>query len=232
MKKKHLVIGYGEIGKALYKVLEKNAIVRKYDFKNLLYLEVDDPLDFIHICFPYTNKFIQSVMDYKVVLKNAIIVVHSTVPIGTCEKLGVAHSAVIGRHPYLYKSLLTFTKYISGENAKSIQKEFKKAGMKTKIIKRTRDTESAKLWSTTYYGMLILINKEIKKWCDANNVDFNFVNKEWNKNYNKGYKELGYDFIKPILKYMPGPIGGHCILPNAEFLDTWLSEEILKRGKK
>jgi hypothetical protein len=31
-----------------------------------------------------------------------------------------------------------------------------------------------------------------------------------------------------VLKHMPGPIGGHCIIPNAKILNHWLKDSFTK----
>jgi hypothetical protein len=80
-------------------------------------------------------------------------------------------------------------------------------------------TEAIKLWDTTQYGWQIVLAKEISKWCKLHGLNFDDVYREPNINYNDGYKSLDMDYVvRPWLKDMPGPIGGHCVIPNCEIL--------------
>jgi hypothetical protein len=86
-----------------------------------------------------------------------------------------------------------------------------------------------KIWSTTQYGLMIMIQKEIKEWCDKNNLPFDIIYREANQDYNRAYGrmgELGYTF--PVLEDIPGPIGGHCVVPNLEFVKESYLVHILK----
>ena len=84
-------------------------------------------------------------------------------------------------------------------------------------------------WSNNF---IEIVEKEIEKWCDKNNVDFEAVYTEANKTYNKGYKKLGrIEVVRPHLKYMPGKIGGHCVLPNCKILDSHIAKIILQKNK-
>jgi hypothetical protein len=214
---KHLIIGFGEIGQAIFEVLElnkdNNISILDKTFESL----IDNEYDFIHICFPYNWRFIGECRKYKKKYKG-LFVIHSTVKLGTCKKLGAVHSPVMGIHPYLFKSLMTFTKFFSGDNAGKVAKEFEKCGVKVFVLRHTKDTEAAKLWSTTYYGWLIVLNKELHEYCKKHDLDFGFINGVWNRIYNDGYRKLKKPYRKPILKYMDGKIGGHCVIPNAKIL--------------
>lgn len=208
----HLIVGYGEVGKALHKVLG-DAL---WTIKGPGTWAGEKP-DVIHICFPYSKEFNKEVAAYKNM--SDLIIVHSSVPIGTCDKLGVVHSPVTGIHPYLEEGIRTFPKYFGGQHAYRAANIFKKLGIKTKVYEKAKTTEAMKLWSTTQYGRMIMLEKEIYEWCKKNNIDFEEVYTRSNRDYNKGYTKLGmFHVVRPILKHMEGPIGGHCILPNAKLL--------------
>src|SRR3990167_1823225 len=99
----HLVIGLGEVGKAICAVLQdnpKNMVVGldKGDVDSRQY-------DVIHICFPYSRKFKKQVRQYcQHYLKiRGLVIIHSTVPVGTTESLDqidAVHSPVRGVHPH------------------------------------------------------------------------------------------------------------------------------------
>ncbi len=96
----------------------------------------------------------------------------------------------------------------------------------------SRDTEMAKIMSTTYYGWNIIFEKEMKKLCDREGLDFEKVYSDWNETYNEGYRKLGMGHVvRPVLEDMPGKIGGHCITPNCKLIDTFLTRTILERNE-
>ena len=228
------IFGYGEVGQAVAKFYPKSKL-RIKDLKR------DDGLkgvEILHICLPWSKKFIKIVKQAIKEIKPRLAIIHSTVTVGTTKKIGgmVVHSPIRGIHPYLHKGIKTFVKYIGADNKKAgemAQKHLESLGIKTKLFMPSATTEALKLWDTTQYGWMILLNKEIKKWCDKKGLDFKAIYREANKTYNEGYKKLGRrEVVRPYLKYMPGKIGGHCIIPNCEILDSEITKLILKENKK
>ncbi len=214
-KIRSLIIGYGEVGKGLHKVLGKAYWI---DIEGGTYQA--EEVDVVHICIPYSEDFNWEVNFWK---EEALVIVHSTVPVGTCDKLGVVHSPIRGVHPHMEKGIRTFVKYFGGKDAKKAANIFKKLGIKTRVYKDAKTTEALKLWDTTQYGRLIMLEKEIHNWCEKNKVDFNAVYTQANKDYNEGYVKLGRpEVVRPYLKHIPGPIGGHCVIPNSKILKVKL----------
>lgn len=214
---KHLIVGYGQIGQAIHKVLGDAVWTSRSNPGT--YTPKTDRIDVVHICFPYTErfKFYDEVSRYQAIAP--LVIVHSSVAVGTCDALGVVHSPVRGVHPNLEKGIRTFVKYFGGKQASQAAKIFEDIGIKTKVYDNARTTEALKLWDTTQYGYLIMIEKMIHKWCKINKVEFDEVYTQANQDYNTGYIELGRpDVVRPWLKHMPGPIGGHCVIPNAKLL--------------
>jgi UDP-N-acetyl-D-mannosaminuronate dehydrogenase len=230
--KKIGILGYGEIGKAIAKFYKSPAVKdfqRNDGLKNVKIL---------HICIPWSDKFIDIVKKQIKESNPKITIIHSTVAPGTTKKIGgmVVHSPVRGVHPNLYEGIKTFVKYIGADNkeaAKLVEEHLKGLGVKTKTFFPSKTTEALKLWDTTQYGWMIILNKEIKKWCDKNGVDFEKIYTEANKTYNEGYKKLGREeVLRPYLKYMPGKIGGHCVVPNCKILNSNISKIILKKNNE
>ena len=210
----NLVIGVGQIGTAISAILNCEGID---------YGQVADKktYKYLHICFPYSENFEKYVEEYKKQYSPDKIIVHSTVPVGTCRKINAVHSPCRGIHPNLEEGIRTFVKFFGGEGSYECAKIFSELGIKTMITPSSEDTEAMKLWDTTIYGINILIEKEIYKYCQENGVDFNIVYTEANKSYNEGYEKLGHpEYKKYILKHVPGVIGGHCVLPNIELLES------------
>lgn len=229
-KKTDLIVGFGEIGKSLYKILRKKYTVNILDIEPEAIVTHD--VNVMHVCFPYTASFVKEIKRYRKMYKPAYIVIHSTVPIGTSKKLECFYSPVRGVHPHLEKSLQIFIKYLAPNN-KYLVNYFKNAGIKIKSSADTNSLEAMKLYCTTVYGMNIIIEKEIWNFCKTNGLDFNTVYTDCNLTYNDGYKKLGFpQFSKYVLKHVDGKIGGHCIIPNCKLLNTDSARFIARQNKK
>ncbi len=213
--KKSLVVGYGEVGKAIHKIVGGQ-------YTSLTKSTWDgQEIDVVHICIPYSSTFNYDVKFYSDF--SDLTIVHSSVPVGTCDKLGVVHSPIRGVHPHLEKGIRTFVKYFGGKDAKKAAKIFKDLGIKTKVYKDAKTTEAGKLWDTTAYGRIIMLEKEIHAWCKKNDIDFTAVYTDFTKTYNEGYTQLGMTHVvRPVLKHVEGPIGGHCVTSNAKLLKVKL----------
>lgn len=224
---KSLIIGMGEIGSSLYNVLKKEYQVDTFDIKKDIIL-YSGQADILHICFPYSDTFENQVKHYIREHKPKYTVVHSTVPPGTCDRLGVIHSPCIGIHPHLEKSLTTFTKFIGGIEASHVADYFRRAGMKVYIVDKAESTELMKILDTTFYALCIEYFKDIKTQCEKLDVPFELWT-VYNENYNRGYEKLGYpEYVRPNLTPIMKKQGGHCTLPNCELIDTDFTRLIKK----
>ena len=157
---KTLIIGKGEIGVSLQRVL--SPFYETY-IKDIEPLEVDG-IEVLHICFPYSKKFIKQVEEYKKQYKPRFVIIHSTVPVGTSTKLNAFHSPVRGVHPHLERSLKTFVKFLAPKN-KVLKEYFEKAGIKIELVEKSEETELLKLYCTTIYGLNIVAEKEVYAKC-------------------------------------------------------------------
>jgi len=225
---KSLIIGAGEVGKGLHKVIGGQIMDRPpCDLKKGMRCGICRPcwnsfesFDIIHICFPYSKRFVSTVRKYQSKYKPKYTVIHSTVPVGTSIKLNAIHSPIRGVHPYLAKGIRTFVKYFGGPNAKKVARYYKKY-FPVKAVNDSDTVEALKLWDTTMYGAMILLNKEIYKWCRDNGVDFDLVYTHATKSYNDGYRLLGRpEVVRPYLKHKAGKIGGHCVFQNTKLFKS------------
>lgn len=234
----YAILGPGEVGLSIKGV---------YDAKNLDVVLKDkhDTFSFpkvsvLNICIPYTDSFVDLVKQEIVCANPELVIVHSTVPVGTTKKLdsslkskyNIVHSPVRGNHPNLTKSIQTFVKYIGSDNPTAIKlatSHLRDLNILVHACNSFEKTEVAKLLCTTYYGLCIAWHNEIKKICDQLNVDTSFI-KDWNASYNKGYEELGMSkFNRPVLDPPENnKIGGHCVIPNAELLDQMFNSNLIK----
>jgi UDP-N-acetyl-D-mannosaminuronate dehydrogenase len=229
------ILGYGEIGKAIAKFY-KNPKIKD--------LNRDDDLrgvEILHICIPWSERFVKIVKKEINGIKPKLTIIHSTVAPGTTKKIGgmVVHSPVRGVHPYLYEGIKIFIKYIGADNkevGQMAKKHLESLNIKVELIQPSIATELGKILDTTYYGVCIAWHKEMKKICDKLGVDFDKVVTNFNQTYNEGYSKLGKkNVIRPVLFADKKPIGGHCVLPNAKILKKYFKSEaidlILKYGK-
>lgn len=229
---RHLVIGSkGEVGAALMEVLAEKHIVEGVDigpeFKPSGLYEV------MHVALPWSDKFIDIVHRYAqtYLAPGGLIINHSTVPLGTTEKLrpDAVHSPIRGVHPHLKDGIKTFVKFFGGTRAPNAAQFFYQVGIECFSSASARDTEAAKLWCTTAYGLQILIEKAIHKYCVDNGLDFKTVYYDWVITYNVGYQRLGMPYVaRPRLDHVPGPIGGHCVIPNAKIIEHWLGDLLIQ----
>jgi len=209
----HLIIGEGEIGKALQRIL-KCKIHDKVPLPAEHY-------DIIHIAIPYSTGFNKIVRNYQKRYTPTHTVIHSTVEVGTCEKLKACHSPVTGVHPHLQKSLKTFTKFVGGEGSESVANELKRYKIPAVPVKFARDTEAGKLFNLLFYGINILLEKEVYEYCRQNNCDYQTTYKAFVKMYNDGYQKMKMPHVKMYeLQHHDGGIGGHCIMENTPMLAT------------
>lgn len=225
----NIVIGnLGEVGGALQKVL------------NCVGHDKDNPFaghfDIIHVALPYTGNFMDIVRGYQKRYTPKLTVIHSTVPVGSSRKLGAIHSPIHGIHPDLEDGIRTFVKYIGAtnrEDAETLLRIYQERGIKGYIVKNPETSELSKLGCTTRHGLMIIEQKLFKNLCNAYGANFEQAYTQWNGHYTEGYRILGLPYVqRPILKDMPGPIGGHCILPNCELLGGEVANFILKQNQK
>ena len=216
---KSLIIGQGEIGSSLHQVIGGDIT----DNSNSNFSEYD----LINICFPYSDSFETEVKKYQDRHKAKFTVIHSTVPVGTSSKLNAVHSPCLGIHPHLAESFKTFTKFLGGKNASFVADFFRRKGIKVYITDKSETTELMKIMDTTQYGIEIEFTKELKRLCNEFNVPFELWSTYVN-NYNQGYEKLGYpEYKKYNLVPIKGKIQGHCVMQNAELIDSKFAKLLL-----
>lgn len=224
---KQIIIGLGEVGQALHKIFPD---AEAYDWQQAP-VKVDEPYGVMHICFPYSEHFHKEVEQYQAYYQPDITVIHSSVPIGTSDELGAVHSPVRGVHPNLEQGIRTFVKYFGGARAEDAAIWFHRLGIECIITKSARTTEALKLWDTTQYGVMIMLEKEIFKFCEQQGLDFDLIYRHANRTYNDGYTKLGMSsVVRPQLVHKEGKIGGHCVIENAHLLDTPTAKRIIEEN--
>lgn len=214
---KVVVVGMGEVGKPLFDLISKYYNTVRVDLDPV---EVSGHVDVMHVCYPFQiNDFIGETIRYIERFKPALTVINSTVAVGTTRSVSerssaaVVNSPVRGKHARMLDEIRSYTKFVgaidpvAGDQA---VKHFASAGLKTKLLSSPEATELAKLTETTYFGLMIAWAQEVERYCDRSG---------------QSYEEVAtfYDEIRffPPVKYFPGIIGGHCVMPNIEILRKW-----------
>jgi UDP-N-acetyl-D-mannosaminuronate dehydrogenase len=227
-KQKVVIVGLGEVGKPLFELARRHHDVIGVDIEPPKQLV--EKVDVLHICFPFEIKdFIGETSRYIELFKPSVTIINSTVGIGTTRAIAqrsgtaVVNSPVRGKHLRMLQELQHYTKFIGATDFVSAQlaaKHFESMGLKTKTLSAPEATELAKLTETTYFGLMIAWAQEVERYCDRVNQDYSEVS-------------AFYDEIKffPPVKYFPGVIGGHCVMPNIEILSKFEDSQILKAIK-
>jgi UDP-N-acetyl-D-mannosaminuronate dehydrogenase len=220
---KIIVAGLGEVGKPLFELISKHHDTIGMDVAPV---HVTGDVDILHVCYPYQIKdFIGETIRYVERFKPAMTVINSTVAVGTsravAERTGakVVNSPVRGKHARMFQDLRMYTKFIGALDTASgdlASKHFESVGLKTKLLSSPEATELAKLAETTYFGWIIAWAQEVERYCDRSNLSYDEVV--------SFYDEIPFF---PRVKYYPGVIGGHCVMPNVEILEKYTSSLIL-----
>lgn len=223
-----LIIGMGEIGNAVHDLVEK---AECYDIKAGTWPFTRD-FEVLHICFPYSDNFLDDVSMYCANFKPKHTIIWSTVPIGITKLLRAVHTPVEGKHPDLALSIRLMERWIGCNDTEEglyFTDYFQTLGLRTRIIPNSDFTEALKLLSTTEYGINIEFARYKAHVADSLNMDYELT-KEWNREYNKLYKNLGYEkeYQKFVLDAPEGPKGGHCVTPNAVLLEEQFPNELVK----
>ena len=210
-----IIIGDGEIGKALFSIFRHH-----YETLIVDHVETSSPgMEIMHIAFPYSEEFISEVKRYQELYKPKYTVIHSTVPRGTSDKCGAIHSPIRGIHPNLESGIRTFPKFLGGKQASEVADYFRKAGLKVILYDKAETTEALKLFDTEYYRHCIEFAQRVKRYCDERGLNFSEVYTIPNQTYNEGYTKLGMsEVVRPVLQPIMKEIGGHCLIPNSKLI--------------
>lgn len=245
----NVVVGLGEVGKALYDVLSYHmpGQVIGYDssaemIRNLgptHVLESDEypPSVFegLHICIPWSDMFVDHVLSYQEKYPANVTIIHSTVPIGTTRKIpNSVHSPVNGRHSNMKDSIIKHVKFIGGDLAKEARAIFSRCGIKCSIRSAPETTEALKLLCLSKYGVALAMAGYCQEAAKKYDFSYNDV-LEWDNEYNRGLSLTGNQGLARPLLAPPGKtIGGHCVVPGAELMNRHfpspLLQEVLKFG--
>jgi UDP-N-acetyl-D-mannosaminuronate dehydrogenase len=224
-QKKVVVVGLGEVGRPIFELTSKRYSVLGVDIAPPA--ERVSEVDILHICFPFgIDDFIGETCRYIKLFSPKLTIINSTVAVGTTRALvartgtAVVNSPVRGKHAHMTEDLLRYVKFVGAVHAfeaHQAAEHFRSLGMKTAILSSPEATELAKLTETTYFGLMIAWAQQIERYCDQLDQDYDEVA--------SFYAEV--NFFPPV-KYLPGIIGGHCVMPNIKILSQLGASEIVE----
>ena len=241
MVRKNIVAGLGEIGAPILKLLSNNELTLGYDInENLMNKRKFDKYEktqtlMLHICIPFSKKFISNIQKLVKKFHPKIVVIHSTVSPRTTSTLQskfsipVIYSATRGVHKRKFDKyqphkngilfdIMRYTKFFAisndAPNKVFAVNEFKKSmrinGVKTKQMSTPETLELGKIiCDTSYYGWLINYAQLSNMIAMQYNVDYDEM---WT------FSDEIHKFLGNRPKMFPGITGGHCIIPNLDLI--------------
>ncbi len=244
MIKKNIVAGLGEIGLPISKILSKNSITIGYDIdeklmnKRLFKKYEENTTLILHICIPFSKKFISNVQKLTQKFQPEILVIHSTISPNTTTILQskldipVIYSATRGVHKRMQYDLKRYTKFFAISNnapkkqfaIKEFNKIMKKCGIHTKQMSKPETLELGKIiCDTSYLGWLINYAQLSNMIAIQHGVDFDEM---WT------FSDEIQKFLGNRPKMFPGFIGGHCVIPNLDLMHNQTLDLIKKINTK
>ena len=105
----------------------------------------------------------------------------------------------------------------SDDASSKAEEHFARVGIRTKVLSSPEASELAKLTETTYFGLLIAWAQEVERYCKRFDVNYDDV-------VSRDAEDIGY---LPGVKFHPGVIGGHCVMPNIALLKSDIPSALL-----
>ncbi len=229
---KNVVCGLGEIGNPILNLISKKILTVGYDINPKLmnkkkFTKYEKfQTSFLHVCIPFTGKFISNVISLYEKFNPQCIVIHSTISPGTTSKIQsmlnipVIYSATRGIHKRMFNDLKRYTKFYAIEKnapnvkwaAKIYSRLLKNCGVKSKQMSSPITLELAKIVvDTSYYGWLINYAQLSNMIAIQNKVDYDEM---WS------FADEIHKYLGNRPKMFPGFIGGHCVIPNLDLMNN------------
>jgi len=245
---KVLVIGLGNVGRAIFELLRESGRFDVYGYdldeektRWTGKAEIPPHVHVMHVCYQCETyrEFLKATVNYMSKFEPKLTIIESTVPPGTTLKIyetakrPIVHSPVRGihlSHENMKQELRSWTKYVGGvdsESASLAKTHFEEIGLRVAILKSPFETELAKLFETTYRALMIAWFQEMHRISRYFDADFDQV-----VSFLEDTHRVRLD--RPIL--FPSVIGGQCLIPNAKLLlkayDSEFVELILKSNER
>lgn len=223
--RKTLIVGLGEVGRAMYEVLKD-----RYDTFTIDLPGVSTPRDIqeaglaavevLHICVRYSDKFQSTVQSYMKQYKPKLVNICTTVPVGTSRSVyaRACHSTTRGLHPNIASGLMQFKKHIGGPDAHELAFYFEEAGIDCMTHEKAEATELLHLLNNIHYGINLMFADEASALCRQFGVDY-FDYMKYTETNNAGFEAIGHGTkVRTIATPPNGRIGGHCVVAAAKMI--------------
>jgi len=241
--KNGIIIGFGEIGKAIYKKIAAANLDEYVLYVRDLKIEgiADGQFDILHICYPQHDAadFLMSIANYVNEYEPKAVIIHSTISLDVVDKLygafmktPIYHCPIRGTHGQIEQDLDNFPIYFAPINNKAKEHElyelieryliniFRTSIVNVIPFKSGKETALAKLLSVVWYGYEIAFVQHVKRLCDLRGINFEQAYTEYFKSdeiwLNAKYKLEG-KIPRPI--FYPGVIGGKCVIQDVKLLE-------------
>lgn len=233
---KTVIIGRGEVGRALEEVLKNKYEVVTKDLEDWPEGKAPEGVGIVHVCLNYHGMghgaFFRVVNQYLRELNPDYLDICSTVPPGTTEVFGnrAVHSTTRGLHPNLSSGLLSIAKHIGGPASGAVAKYFSKAGVPCVTHRKARTTELAHILNNSAYGISLMFADEMSKLCREYGVDYFEAVMKYTATHNEGFSALDHErLVRPILTPPGNRIGGHCVTQGASLIPHELRGPLMDR---
>jgi len=241
----HLVVGMGEVGSALYEVLEKHGFDVSgddLDPAKCRNMPLEEPVGYVHICIPCGDeqKFIDAVSEIAMTFDygnsmafdapTPIFIVHSTVFVGTTQKLreegiDTVYSPIRGMHKGDFsKDIETYVAYLASYDddlIRDVREELEEVFTYV-VIDDPRQLEYMKITTLYHYALEIDYAKTVGEDCRREGWDYNRTMGMQRELRTVIKDDRG---LRPILDPEPGPILGHCVMPGVRKLIAYRPPE-------
>lgn len=222
---KVVVVGLGEVGHPILELVSKHHHGIGVDISPPAYRI--SGVDILHICIPFAiGDFVGETTRYIELFRPSLTLINSTVAVGTTRAVAkrtgtsVVNSPVRGKHAHMAEDLIRYVKFVGAIDAfdgERAARHFHSLGMKTTALSSPEATELAKLTETTYFGLMIAWAQEVERYCD-----------QLGQNYDEVVSFCDEISFFPPVKYFPGVIGGHCVMPNIKILNQLGASEMIR----
>lgn len=224
--------GQGAVGSAFMELAQGKAEATSYDLKGDL--KVGFKADVLHVCIPYSLRFVTDVKAVMHIYEPDVVIVHSTVPVGTTRQIGLnaCHAPVRGQHNNLLEGLKTFSMPLGSVSNWGERRAFKHLvclGILVDMWKSPEETELAKLLCLSRYLNDLAFYQNAERLCRAMGVDRSILPK-WTETYNAGYEGLDKSKMRPDLDFPDGVVGGACVIPVSKILADQTKDELTLRN--
>lgn len=217
-----IVAGMGEVGRPLLRILSRTYECRGLDVSPV---PINRPCSVLHVCYPFQiQDFVSTTVSYIKKYQPRLAIINSTLCVGTTRKVQervdqpVVYSPVRGKHAGMEQDMLRYRKFVAGFDAQSTRQaahHFVGAGFEVETFRTPEVGELSKLVETSWLGILISWAQEVERMAAECGASYEEVN----------------GFIQEISflpsHIFPGPIGGHCVMPNIGILRDRFPSKLL-----